>query len=145
MATSSDTHFDQLLLAEVWWSAAKRLIAPDARTGSYADLPGYYCAAHAFELYLKHAAQKRGATTQQLKKFDLRHSLSGLCDLVESLDYQVSNPAKEVLSALSTNHSSHMIRYTALKPETRITIFPWERLEEVQTDLLLLTHPSNRG
>ncbi|QJB68182.1 hypothetical protein [Parasphingorhabdus halotolerans] len=142
MTEQQKSNFDQMLLAGIWHSAAKKLIGPNAETGTYADLPGYYCIAHCFELCLKYAALKKEVDPKHLKKFDVRHSLIGLSELVESLGWEISSKTKNVLGALNANHREHGIRYSALKPESSTTIVPWSHLDAAFAELSTLTHPS---
>ena len=107
-------------------------------------IPLYFLVSHAAELFLKSALLKRGVSEQELKKFDYRHNLKKLLDLVLSKQVPVTDKTIYLLEYLDDQHKRHALRYTALMDDGKKTYLPpIDKLFEMLDELLLLTKLSH--
>lgn len=105
-------------LGVVFWENAKYLEKEYSARGETVPrnnltLPFYYLISHSAELFLKCALLKRGTSPADLKNFSLRHNLSNLLDDVENKGVPISGRTREIIMAISDQHKSHELRYTA--------------------------------
>jgi len=87
-------------------------------------IPFYYLISHAIELLLKCALLKRGQAADDLKKYQIRHSLSALLQKLSELGVPMSDNAINVIGVLSQQHEKHNLRYTALLDDGEVTFTP---------------------
>ncbi|SOD22547.1 hypothetical protein [Nitrosomonas ureae] len=109
-------------------------------------IPLFFLASHAAELFLKAALLKRGVSSSDLKKFEYRHNLSALLQLLQLKNIFVSAETIELVNGLSEQHAEHALRYTVLFDDGKKTYWPpialvFSALEE----LLLLTRVGNNS
>ena len=105
-------------------------------------VPFYFLISHAIELLLKCALLKRGHTLSDMRKFDCRHNLDGLLELVDAKELPVSDGTREIIVGLSGQHQWHLLRYHFLiNPFMPPPANLWPMLDE----LLLLTRLSTFG
>ena len=105
-------------------------------------VPFYFLISHAVELLLKCALLKRGHTLSDMRKFDCRHNLGGLLELIDAKELPVSNATREIIVGLSGQHQRHLLRYHFLiNPYMPPPANLWPMLDE----LLLLTRISTFG
>lgn len=138
-------------LAVVFWENAKILEKEYSARGEPVPrnnlaLPFYYLISHSAELFLKCALLKRGMSPVELKNFSLRHNLSNLLDEVENKEVPISGLAREIVIALSDQHKSHELRYTAFL-DNGVPIFTPEPsdIHQVLEELMMAGAISTRG
>ncbi len=143
----------------IYWASTYRLAAVNFRlsaenllptielrsTGTPASLtaiPFYFLISHTVELFLKSALLKRGYVPSDLRKFDCRHNLIALLELVEKKGLSVRPESREIIVGLSEQHRHHLLRYHLLiNPFMPDPQRIWPMLDE----LLLLTRISTHG
>jgi len=101
-------------------------------------IPLFFLASHAAELFLKAALLKRGVSDSELKKFDYRHNLSALLQLLQHKGVSVSSETTELVNGLSEQHAEHSLRYTVLFDNGKKTYWPPLALVFSALDELLL-------
>jgi hypothetical protein len=107
---------------------------------NYRSTPYYYLISHACELLLKAALLKRGLSTEELRKFTLRHNLKGLVDSLASTGLNLSEHSLKLIEGLSSQHESHDLRYTALLDDGKLTYTPEPtEIYEMLDELLMTT------
>lgn len=110
-----------------------------------AAIPLFFLATHAAELFLKAALLKHGVSDSELKKFDYRHNLSALLQLLQHKSVSVSSETTELVNGLSEQHAEHSLRYTVLFDNGKKTYWPPLALVFAALDeLLLLTRVGSR-
>jgi len=105
-------------------------------------VPFYFLISHAVELMMKCALLKRGHTISDMRKFDCRHNLDGLLELIDAKQLPVSDESRQIIVGLSGQHRRHLLRYNfLLNPFMPPPANLWSMLDE----LLLLTRISTFG
>jgi hypothetical protein len=74
-------------------------------------IPFYFLVSQAIELFLKSALLKRGYVPADLKRFDNRHNLSALLELLKRKGLPVTDETANIIEGLSPQHASHLLRY----------------------------------
>ena len=93
---------------------------------------------HAIELLLKCALLKRGQSTEDLKKYPIRHSMELLAKQLTNHGVHLSEGSLGIIRDLSRQHEKHVLRYTAMLDDGEITFTPDpEALFEVLDELLM--------
>lgn len=114
----------------------------DGSPAKLTAIPFYFLVSHAFELFLKAALLKRGYVPADLKRFDNRHNLSALLELLKKRSLPISAEATNIINGLSPQHEHHLLRYHFLvNPFMPAPASIWPVLDE----LLLLTRISTHG
>lgn len=143
----------------IYWASVFRMIAANFRRSAEAVLPNlecrddgspakltalpfYFLVSHAIELFLKSALLKRGYVPADLRRFDNRHNLKALLELLKKKGLPVSTEATSIIEGLSSQHSNHLLRYHFL-----INPFmpPPDSLWPILDELLMLTRTSTHG
>jgi hypothetical protein len=143
----------------IYWASVFRMIAVNFRRSAEAILPNlelrddgspakltaipfYFLVSQAIELFLKSALLKRGYVPADLRRFDNRHNLKALLELLKRKCLSVSTEATSIIEGLSSQHADHLLRYHFL-----INPFmpPPARLWPVLDELLMLTRISTHG
>jgi hypothetical protein len=143
----------------IYWASVYRLTAVNFRMSAEALLPSlelrddgspakltaipfYFLVSQAIELFLKSALLKRGYVPADLKRFNYRHNLKALLDLLKKKELPVSPEATSIIEGLSPQHAQHLLRYEFLiNPFMPPPAHLWPVLDE----LLLLTRISSHG
>lgn len=149
---------DSVYLASIYrltgvnfWESAKKLDltmekADDDTPLKITEIPFYFLASHAAELFLKSALLKRGWDEQQLKKYDYRHNLDALLSEVQKIGIHITPETTNLINGLSGQHADHSLRYTALVDNGQKTYLPPTNLiQSALEELLLLTRISTQG
>jgi hypothetical protein len=114
----------------------------DGSPAKVTAIPFYFLVSHAIELFLKSALLKRGYVPADLKRFDKRHNLNALLELLKKMGLPISSEATSIINGLSPQHAHHLLRYHFLvNPFTPAPGSLWPVLDE----LLLLTRISTHG
>lgn len=122
--------------------APKIALRDDCTPDKLTAVPFYFLISHAVELLLKCALLKRGHSLSDMRKFDCRHDLDGLLDLIDAKEVPVSGESREIIVGLSGQHQRHLLRYHFLiNPFMPPPANMWPMLDE----LLLLTRLSTFG
>ncbi len=109
-------------------------------------IPFYYLISHTFELLLKCALLKRGASVDVLKKYPLGHSLSRQLEMLKGFGVPVSENTDLVIRILSSQHEKHVLRYSALSDDGEPTFTPEpELLFTIADELLMAGRISTHG
>jgi hypothetical protein len=106
--------------------------------GNVRAIPFYYLISHTFELLLKCALLKRGASVDALKKYPLGHSLSKQLEMLKGFGVPVSENTDRVIGILSSQHEKHVLRYSALIDDGESTFTPEPELLFTIADELLM-------
>jgi len=140
----------------IYWASVYRVAAVNFRLSAEALLPTlelrddgtpvkltavpfYFLLSHALELFLKAALLKRGYVPADLKRFDTRHNLMALLDLLKKKGMSVSAESAAIVEGLSPQHQHHLLRYHLLmNPFMPAPTKLWPVLDE----LLFLTRIS---
>ena len=143
----------------IYWASVYRLTAVNFRLSAEALLPTlelrnegrpakltaipfYFLVSHTLELFLKSALLKRGYVPADLKRFENRHNLKALLELLRKKGLPVSSEAISIIEDLSPQHEHHSLRYHVLiNPFMPPPITIWPVLDE----LLQLTAISTHG
>jgi len=143
----------------IYWASVYRMTAVNFRMSAEALLPSlelrddgspakltaipfYFLVSQAIELFLKSALLKRGYVLADLKRFDNRHHLNALLELLKKQGLPVSAEATSIIAGLSPQHAHHLLRYHLLvNPFMPPPVNLWPVLDE----LLLLTRISTHG
>ena len=112
----------------------------DDRPKKLTAIPMYYLASHSAELFLKAALLRRGMAEDELRKFDYRHNLASLLDILTQIGVPVSEFTGTCIQGLSEQHKNHQLCYSVLNDDGVATYWPpvaivFQALEE----LLLIT------
>ena len=143
----------------IYWASVYRLTAVNFRASAEALLPSldlrddgspakltaipfYFLVSQTMELLLKSALLKRGFVPTDLKRFDNRHNLKALLELLKKKGLPVSTEATSIVEGLSSQHANHLLRYHFL---LNPFMPPPASLWPVLDDLLLLTRISTHG
>lgn len=73
----------------------------DGSPAKFTAIPFYFLVSHSIELFLKSALLKRGYVPADLKRFDNRHNLKALLDLLKKKGLPVSAEAASIIEGLS--------------------------------------------
>src|SRR5207247_10819430 len=65
----------------------------------------------ALPIFLKSALLKRGYVPADLRRFDNRHNLRALLELLKKKGLPVSAEATSIIEGLSPQHAHHLLRY----------------------------------
>ena len=104
--------------------------------------PFYFLISHAVELFLKSALLKRGYVPSDLRRFDNRHNLMALLELIEKKGLPLGTESRELVVGLSDQHRHHLLRYHfMINPFMPEPSKLWPMLDE----LLMLTRISTHG
>lgn len=143
----------------IYWASVYRMTAVNFRMSAEALLPSlqlhddgspakltaipfYFLVSQAIELFLKSALLKRGYVPADLKRFDNRHNMNALLELLKKKGLPVSPEATTIIDGLSPQHAHHLLRYDFLiNPFMPAPASLWPVLDE----LLLLTRISTHG
>lgn len=114
----------------------------DGSPAKLTAIPFYFLVSQAIELFLKSALLKRGYVPADLRRFDNKHNLRALLELLKKKGLPVSAEATSIIEGLSPQHAHHLLRYHFLinpfmPPPTNL----WPVLDE----LLMLTRVSTHG
>jgi hypothetical protein len=102
------------MMADIPLSAVEHLNYADQFYEAFCQLPErqpprswprYFLLCHSIELALKAHLARRGATPEQLRKFELRHNLDQLMDEAVEKGLPLPRPTQELIKALSEAHS----------------------------------------
>jgi len=143
----------------IYWASVYRMTAVNFRLSAEALLPSlelrndgsparltaipfYFLVSQSLELFLKSALLKRGYVPADLKRFDYRHNLKAMLELLKNKGLPVSPEATSIIEGLSAQHAHHLLRYHFLiNPFMPPPMSLWPVLDE----LLLLTRISTHG
>ena len=114
----------------------------DGSPAKLSAIPFYFLVSQAIELFLKSALLKRGYVPADLRRFDYRHNLRALLELLKKKGLPVSAETTSIIEGLSPQHAHHLLRYHFL-----INPFmpPPANLWPVLDELLMLTRVSTHG
>lgn len=111
-------------------------------------IPIYQLCSHAAELYLKASLLKRGYSEKEMKKFDYRHNLQALLNLLIEKEIPISNRVKDTVASLSEQHQNHILRYSKIENgfvTVALHMPPIEEVFESLGELLELTSINRTG
>ena len=114
----------------------------DGTPAKLTAIPFYFLISHAIELFLKSALLKRGYVPSDLRKFDRRHNLEALLELLLGMGLPISEETTMLVRGLSGQHQQHLLRYHFLiNPFMPAPATLWPMLDE----LLMLTRIATHG
>jgi hypothetical protein len=109
-------------------------------------IPFYHLISHAAELLLKCALLKRGVQPDDLKKYNLRHSLGEILKAVQRQGVPISDQAKQLIVGLDRQHKDHSLRYSFLmEGAAQIFMPPPQELFALLDELLMAGRISTHG
>lgn len=113
----------------------------DGTPAKLTAIPFYFLVSHSIELFLKSALLKRGFVPSDLKRFETRHNLSALIELLLKKGLPVSAETREMVQGLSPQHSHHLLRYHVLiNPFMPAPEKVWPVLDELLSLTAISTH-----
>ena len=134
--------FEYLDYAEQFFEAFKQL--PEERPEGPPSWPRYFLLCHSIELALKAYLARRGATPEQLRKFELRHNLDQLMDEAVEKGLPLPTPTQELIKALSEAHSKFWHRYPT-DDELANKVYVIEQFIPAARELLSTVNNAIRG
>ena len=114
----------------------------DGTPAKLTAIPFFFLVSHTIELFLKSALLKRGYVPSDLRKFDRRHNLQALLELLARMNLPVSLETTKIVRGFSEQHERHLLRYHLLtNPFMPAPATLWPMLDE----LLMLTRIATHG
>src|SRR5204863_5732334 len=79
----------------------------DGSPAKLTAIPFYFLVSQAIELFLKSALLKRGYVPADLRRFDNKHNLRALLELLKKKGLPVSGEAASIIEGLSPQHAPY--------------------------------------